>query len=203
MHCKSGKHIIVGRTSRTTMKGIQCLHCAFPSYPVIIIDYDDIINHPLYTQHNNTTALPLHLKSMCSMGGDNHILLGGTPYASIIQQLIQRPRPNLILRPLKSDLRTPKDSDSNSSSDNDYIFTHLPDEVSAANVLYINDTIIRRTNKEFPLSEAIFRTGQFSGSGSQFSGSGTSATTTQIQVEASELAKVDGALTCCSLLLKY
>ena len=200
MHCKLGKHIIVGRTSRTTMKGIKCLHRAFSAYPLIIIDYDDITNHPSYIQyqqpHTNNTTLPLHLKSMCSMGGDNHILLGGTPYSSIIQQLIQRPKPNLILQPLKSDLHTPKDSDSDSSSDNDYIFTHLPYEVSAANVLYINNTIIRRTSDEFPLSEAIFRS-------AQFSGSGTSATTTQIQVEASELAKVDGALTCCSLLLKY
>ena len=194
MHFKSGKHIIVGRTSRTDLKGIECLHRAFPSYPVVIIDYDDIINHPLYIQDNNTTALPLHLKSMCSMVGDNHILLGGTPYASILQQLIQRPKPNLVLQPLTSDLHTPKDSDY--SSDNDYIFTHFPDEVLAANVLYINNTIIRRTSEEFPLSEAIFRT-------AQFSGSGASATTTQIQVEATELAKVDGALTCCSLLLKY
>ena len=200
MYFKLGNQIIVGRTSRTDLKGIQSLHHAFPSYPVIIIDYDDIINHPLFTQHqqahsNNTTALPLHLKSMCSMGGDSNILLGGTPYASILQQLIQRPKPNLILQPLKSDLHTPKDSDY-CSNDNDYTFTHLPYEVSAANVLYINNTIIRRTSNEFPLSEAIFRSAEFSGSAG-------SATATQIQVEASELAKVDGALTCCSLLLKY
>lgn len=62
---------------------------------------------------------------------------------------------------------------------------HLPDE-AAANCIFVNGVLIRRTAEEFPLSEPFFKRLEVE---------------RQIQVRASELALVDGALTCCALLV--
>jgi hypothetical protein len=53
----------------------------------------------------------------------------------------------------------------------------------AANCVYVNGTLIRRASHEFPRSaDALISLGG-----------------QQIEVEANELAKVDGALSCCSV----
>eukprot|EP01038_Epipyxis_sp_PR26KG_P010492 gene10492-14100_t len=65
-----------------------------------------------------------------------------------------------------------------------YEFIHVPDR-EAANCLFINNVLIRRASTEFPNSQNVFE---------------NISIFKQIEIEASELAKVDGALTCCSLL---
>lgn len=66
-------------------------------------------------------------------------------------------------------------------------FIELADE-GMANCLYINGKIIRRCDWEFPNSLSSWR-------------SSLLVNRPQIQVPNSELMKVDGALTCCSVLL--
>jgi N-dimethylarginine dimethylaminohydrolase len=70
-----------------------------------------------------------------------------------------------------------------SSDSNRYIIAHVPDE-AAANCIIVNGTLIRRTAHEFPDSHAVL----------------SSLGVRQVEVECSELGKVDGALTCCALL---
>jgi len=100
----------------------------------------------------------LHLKSACSMCGPDHILVGGDLGLLISNKI-------------------------NEISPSTYKITYVHDP-EAANCLYINDTLIRRTEDEFPLSAD-----QLASIGGK-----------QLQVGASELAKVDAALTCCSVL---
>ena len=64
-----------------------------------------------------------------------------------------------------------------------YRWSFVPDE-AAANVVSVNGALLRRSAKEFPASDAALRL---------IGGK-------QVQLEASELGKVDGALSCCSLL---
>ena len=67
-----------------------------------------------------------------------------------------------------------------------YEFIHLPDE-AAANCISCNGAVIRRSGKEFPHSDAILRRQ-------------LPPDMRQIEIECSELGKVDGALTCCAVL---
>lgn len=104
----------------------------------------------------------LHLKSFCSMCSEDIILTGGE-LGLALQRVLRR------------EIDKPQ-------------FIHVPD-VGAANCVYVNQTLIRRSRTEFPNSEAIFR-------------QQVPKYIRHVEVEAGELAKVDGALTCCSLLLK-
>ena len=74
-------------------------------------------------------------------------------------------------------------STSGDSGSDRYIIAHVPDE-AAANCIIVNGTLIRRTAHEFPDSHAVL----------------SSLSAQQVEVECSELGKVDGALTCCALL---
>lgn len=64
-----------------------------------------------------------------------------------------------------------------------YRYSHVVD-AAASNCVYVNGHLLRRSGNEFPHSSAVLKA---------IGGE-------QIEVEASELAKVDGALTCCSVL---
>ena len=71
---------------------------------------------------------------------------------------------------------------------NTFQYTIVPDE-GAANVLSINGAVVRRCDWEFPASVPIFKSLE-----SQYP--------IQHQLPNSQLCKVDGALTCCSVLLQ-
>jgi len=70
-------------------------------------------------------------------------------------------------------------------SPNKYQFLHVPD-IGAANVIWLNDCLITRSMKEFPNSIDIIKDRVGKGK--------------IIEVNMSELSKLDGALTCCSVL---
>ena len=65
-----------------------------------------------------------------------------------------------------------------------YSFLELPDDNISANCLFINGTLIHRPAEEFPDSAKIYGT----------------LKCPKIELPASEIRKVDGAFTCCSLL---
>lgn len=161
------------------------LQIAFPNFAVFFYD----ISHGC----DNT----LHLKSFCSMCGENDIALGGDLGNLLQRWMKSRSYVNSAVSLLESDggdlgliwrkLATQLSQQSLHFPDSSYNFIQFPEnERDAANCLYINKTLIRRSKAEFPISHSIFE---------------TKCSAKQIEVEGSELAKVDGALTCCSLLL--
>lgn len=66
-----------------------------------------------------------------------------------------------------------------------YSFLECPDNI-AANCLYVNGTLIHASEEAFPNSYPVFE---------QLSGP-------KVALSASELNKVDGCFTCCSVLIK-
>ena len=75
---------------------------------------------------NKYLATTLHLKSVCSMLGYNHIIVGGE---------------------IGIELKNVIDK----GSGNKYLITTVPD-AAAANVLLINNRLITRSSEEFPVS---------------------------------------------------
>ena len=69
----------------------------------------------------------------------------------------------------------------------EYSFLELPDDI-AANCLYANGHLVRVSEEHFPQSAGILALLKVEGK--------------QIELDASELNKVDGCLTCCSVLIK-
>ena len=67
-----------------------------------------------------------------------------------------------------------------------YQFVQVPDDI-AANCLFINGTLVLACGEKFAKSKEMFE--------KQLCG------TPKIYLDASELNKVDGALTCCSVLI--
>lgn len=130
----------------------------------------------------------LHLKSFCSIFGPNHQVIVGGEIGKSFGHWLTKSRTSafdsvygrFIIHPdAKHTLNLPPLAK--------YQILEVPDR-DAANCVYINQNLLRRTAAEFPKSDAIFRQ------------SSLLQNVKQIEVCGSELAKVDGALTCCSLL---
>ena len=163
----TGFEVFVGLSERTTENGIKCLREAFKplSIPVHSIEMKGL---PQLSGRNMMHSPPLHLKSLCSIAGPGRIIVGG-PYANMI----------------KSQMRA-----ASQLARDEYEYFEVPDEGSA-NCVFINGHLLRRSRQEFPKSETVFCSNEFS----------RNSSLQHIELEGSELAKLDGALTCCSLLL--
>lgn len=111
------------------------------------------------------------------MGGHSTIVVGGKLGATLAHFLPIHTNNPIITTIAAPNPHTPEIN---------YEFIAVPD-TAAANVVFVNDTIVRRAACEFPLSDAIFR-------------EKVPGNIRQVEVEAGELAKVDGALSCCSVL---
>lgn len=122
------------------------------------------------TTHHQIEEM-LHLKSFCSACGEGKIVVGGLIGQVFKQWLLD----NKINYNMVGNL----------FKDDDII--HLPD-AAAANCIYANEIIIRRSYEEYPDSVDIFLTNPYL------------KLISQLEVRSDELAKVDGALTCCSVL---
>ena len=186
----TGQEIFVGLTKRTNQKGISSLQQMFPSYKVRTFDLANIIAVARDRAKSNSSSScvieeVLHLKSFCSMCGDDTVLVGGA-VGEVFADMINK-REGCPAAPAGS-----------SPPPVVYKIVKVPD-TEAANCVYLsvhdktgnvtNKTMIRRAGFEFPASDEVFRTpGELD------------PRMIQIEVEAGELAKVDGALTCCSLL---
>ena len=175
-----GKEIIVGCTSRTNEAGIHSIQAVFQEYPVRMVDIVDLVAYASKTLsliedpfmgHDFQSFDVLHLKSFCSMCNEDTILVGGS-MGLALKLYLQRNR-TVNLSP--------------NTSIASYRFIEVPD-MAAANAVYVNNTLIRRSKNEYPASDTVFRTQ-------------LPVTIKQVEVSSGELAKVDGALTCCSILL--
>ena len=144
-------------SDRTDLKGISSLGLAFPKYKVYYIDIRKS-NDKIKNHEQKNIVMPLHLKSVCSSAGPGRIIVGGDA-GKYIQAEIKR----------------------QSLHSYDFTYTH---DTDAANVVFVNDVIIRRCSEEFPRSaEALHALGG-----------------EQRHIDMSELKKVDGALTCSTVL---
>lgn len=111
---------------------------------------------PIYIESFSSAVL--HLKSACSMCGPDHIIVGGE-LGKLIANVVECASPHK------------------------YRITKVVDS-EAANCIFVNNVLIRRTREEFP--ESADDLDALGGN--------------QILIRVSELSKVDGALTCCSVL---
>ena len=167
------------------MEGIKELSEVFPAYNVNIIPLQDLKEE---TQWNEPV---LHLKSFCSMCGEGKIITGG-PFGRAFKRYLAERGPlhhRFRIICCQTPLRAIGEyADFRDFAYHSYDVIHVPD-AAAANCLYINGTIIRRATDEFPESGKVFETHE------------SLCLENQIELEYDELAKVDGALTCCSLLI--
>ena len=123
------------------------------------------LNYPIHSIDFNelidpNNNKPLHLKSICSLLSPANIMLGGE-FGPQVQKLIEQ------------------------KAKSKYEFHQTHDE-GAANCVYVNNTILRRCNWEYPKSNFDF----------------ISKDIKQFQLANTELSKVDGALSCCSVLIQ-
>lgn len=149
-----------------------------------------IINLDEFQQDIPKEERVLHLKSFCSMAGDGKILVGGNVGKRFQDFFAERILWEIDWIPAS---RGPSHFDLTGKMRPDlypqYDVIHLPD-IAASNCVHVNGTIIRRATEEFPESGRIFETRD------------SLKNVNQIEIVYDELAKVDGALTCCSLLMK-
>lgn len=169
------------------------LQIAFPHIPVYYVSLNSLL--PLSKNPDSSTILqtPLHLKSFCSMYGPNHMLVGGTLGGQFADWLLaSRTKENSAFYLLQETFPFFNDNPDFIKQIplyQSYELLSLPD-MEAANAVYINNNLIVRSSEEFPISIACIR-----------EKIPTSNFVKEIfEVNASELSKVDGALTCCSLL---
>ncbi|KAJ4943504.1 hypothetical protein JOQ06_006004 [Pogonophryne albipinna] len=170
----TGQEFFVGLSKRTNQKGAEILADCFKDYAVSTVPVLE----------------GLHLKSFCSMGGPGLILIGSSEHAQKTLKIMQQ------------------------MSDHRYDKLTLPDDL-AANCLYMNlpnkgHVLLHPTAEEFPESVT-----SFAWSDSCLCGRLNSplyiCPPTQvfeklkdhmlIPVSNMEKAKLDGALTCCSVLI--
>jgi dimethylargininase len=135
----------------------------------------ETITHGDDHEVNHISQEMLHLKSFCSMCGENTIAMGGN-LGFALAHWMHTPTDNNIVKHV-----VPQEK-----NNREYDFVHVPD-IPAANCIFVNGTLIRRSHCEYPLSDAIFN-------------ARVPKEIPQITVVAGELEKVDGCLTCTSVL---
>ncbi len=166
-----GTEFFAGISNRTNIEGIDSLQAAFPNYPVIYVDVNEL-QEGLGVEDQILYQPLLHLKSFTSVCGNGRLLAGGPVGQRFVEYLQKRDKY--------------AETGSKPTCGTKYEVVHVPD-VEAANCLFINGTIVRRATSEFPRSGHVFET--------------ELKDTPQIEVVCSELTKMDGAISCCSLLL--
>lgn len=192
----TGDRFLVGRSKRTNEEGIVRLQKAFPTFPVVLVDISLLVKAANKIQLNTENDHLLHLKSCCSMIGAQHLAVGGmtgTVLAKFLTMDFYQLSTAFPLSPqsfeaskLNSAFRSVLRTEEKPFIQRQHII-HLPDR-DAANCLWINNTLIHRSSSEFPNSALILK--DFCEQQGM----------ERIEIEYDELAKVDGALTCCSLL---
>ena len=154
------------------MAKVQALECKYKSENEVSEEVEEV----------------LHLKSFCSMCGDNNVLVGGPLGWVFAHWINSNIYPSIGSNDNRGSGRISASNDGGSDVIGfPYKIIHVPD-AAAANCVFVNGTVVRRAGTEFPASASILRMQ-------------LDPKLKQIEVEAGELAKVDGALSCCSVIL--
>lgn len=175
----TGKEFFVGLSRRTNRQGIVALADTFPGFRITTVPLNTLLPTPKTNKKtkvvsNGTTVPILHLKSICSMIGPDVIAVSDNELGQAVAFYMQDY--NGIPRAMRA-------------AGQRYRFLLLPD-VIATNNLFINGSIITPSSYLCPASYQII------------TDYATDEGFTIHQVDNSELAKADGALTCCSILLQ-
>uniref|UniRef100_A0AAY5L7T1 Dimethylargininase n=1 Tax=Esox lucius TaxID=8010 RepID=A0AAY5L7T1_ESOLU len=178
----TGREFFVGLSKRTNQRGAEILADAFKDYAVSTVPVTD----------------GLHLKSFCSMGGPGLIVIGSSEPAQkalkachggglcgLSCSLTLSDVPQKVFRTTVLD-----NCIMQQMSDHRYDKLTVPDDL-AANTIYMNlpnkgHVLLHCTPDEFPDSAKVFE---------------KLKDHMLIPVSNMEKAKVDGALTCCSILI--
>jgi len=184
----TGREIFIGLSRRTNALGAQAVSNAFPGVKVTTIPLQNLMSK----EHVNRSEREkregqrvgggggggatsvLHLKSLATVIGPDTVAVVDSELGRAAAFFMQ------------DSSGVPKAA---RRAGQRLSFVTLPD-AEAANVVYANGSIICRPMKDFPKSfDAI-------------SAFAEAAELRVIEVDTSELAKADGALTCCSVLLQ-
>jgi dimethylargininase len=141
----TGKEFFVGLSTRTNKEGVDQLSKVFPMFPITCIPVN----------------AGLHLKSCCSMVGEDVIALGSSSAAKLALKLMKE------------------------KAHFSYEYLTINDD-KAANCIYANDVLIISSRDAFPDS---------------FDQLNKIACNTKVPLSLTELNKVDGCFTCCSVLI--
>jgi dimethylargininase len=186
----TGEAFLVGLSQRTNLAGIQELQDFFAPIPVYYLHLQSLIDQSmkLYNQspalYENPKFL-LHMKSCCSMISSSTVITGGV-YGETLQSWLNKSSQDSS-NSEENPIRCLSKSKSVAPLSVQSIWVPNQD---AANVLLANNWVIHRGHKKYPQSFPIIR--KFCYERGLHS----------MEIEYDELAKVDGALTCCSLLIQ-
>jgi dimethylargininase len=188
----TGREIFVGLSRRTNALGAEAVSNAFPGVKVTTIPLNSLVSK----EHINR-SIRESKENLGGLGGSGGVGSGGITSVLHLKSLATVIGPDTVAV-VDSELgRAAAFFMQDSSgvpraarrSGQRLSFVTLPD-AEAANVIYLNGTILCRPEKDFPRSfDAI-------------SAFAEAAELKVVEVDTSELAKADGALTCCSVLLQ-
>ena len=184
----TGRDLFVGLSSRTNGAGVAALGAAFPGLRVTAIPLVALaasversqtarLAHPtarkMLAEHR-AAASPLHLKSIVSVVGADSLVVPDTPLGNEIAHFIQ-------------DASGVPRAAKRAGAKISFVFVPAVD-AAATNVVLVNGTLLIRSAAEH--AEAAAELADFA----KDVGLGC------VQLDMSEFAKADGALSCCSVL---
>ncbi|KAF7268284.1 hypothetical protein GWI33_018554 [Rhynchophorus ferrugineus] len=131
----TGREFFVGLSQWTNEAGARAVAAAFPEYPCtpIKVKPDNLVVTDLRQSRRGKVKVPeqKHLKSYITMGGPDLICVGAGKEAQEVLKRMER------------------------EATFSYQTLTLPED-QAANVVYLNGTLVHRTSEEIPLSSKIF-----------------------------------------------
>lgn len=176
----TGREFVVGLTGRTNAAGAGAVARAFPGTRVTTVPLASMVSELRGKGRagrlpaSTPTFHPLHLKSVITLAGPSTLVTSDTPIG------------NAVALHVNDASAVPK---ARRAAGEGLSFLIVPD-AAAANVVYANGRLLTRESTTFPASAEVFL---------RFAVD--TGMPPPLEVDTSELAKADGALTCCSLLL--
>jgi dimethylargininase len=173
----TGREFFVGLSSRTNSLGVEAVGRAFPGVRVTAVPLRDLARdapaRDRIVRARTGQQEALHLKSLASMLGPDTVAVADTHLGRAVAFFMQDASgvPRAVRR-----------------AGGRVSFVLLPDE-AAANVVSVNGTVLVQPAALYPASAEVLY-GFAAETGARL-----------VEVDTSELAKADGALSCCSILL--
>ena len=178
----TGREFFVGLSRRSNAAGCEALGRAFPGVRVTAVPLARLLPRQQVSKKGRASGVgvgaeradaALHLKSVCSLLGPDTLAVADSELGRALAFFLQ----DASGVPRAARLAGRR-----------LAFVLVPDE-AAANVLFVNGAVLHQPRARFPRSfEALDDFARAAG-------------VALVEVDTSELAKADGALTCCSVLL--
>jgi dimethylargininase len=177
----TGREFFVGLSRRSNAAGCEALGRAFPGLRVTAVPLARLLPRQQVSKKGRASGVgvgaaradaALHLKSVCSLLGPDTLAVADSELGRALAFFLQDS--SGVPRAARLAGRR-------------LAFVLVPDE-GAANVLFVNGAVLHQPRARFPRSlEALDDFARAAG-------------VSLVEVDTSELAKADGALSCCSIL---